>query len=229
MGCKVHCFSLSWYLVGKAFFSTYTKWNPPIPPSKYGEGRDKCREKKDKQSDNTCCSSKQSLQMLLLHISEGSRVFRKSASDLPPHPGILPFPLVHCSAISLNLDEMPNNFFNIGFNPRRQACGGSWVGQESTYKTFFKVAAVRESNWNIQVWHWEFSHPEQSIKKCQPDCCKKLHGKNRINVQCIQHEKHDRDWDPKKRKWRKYESLCWGLRGASHVQRSGDGPLDSHW
>ena len=136
---------------------------------------------------------------------------------------------MRCSAIPLNLDEMPNNFFNIGFNPRRQACGGSWVGQESTYKTFFKVAAVRESNWNIQVWHWEFSQTEQSIKKCQPDSCKKLHGKNRINVQCIQHEKHDRDWDPKKRKWRKYESLWWGLRGASHVQRSGDGPLDSHW
>ena len=128
-----------------------------------------------------------------------------------------------------NLDETPNNFFNIGHNPRRQACGRSWVGQESTYKIFFKFTAFRESNWNIQVWHWEFSHPEQSIKKCQPDCCKKLHGKDRINVQCIQHEKHDRDWDPKKRKWRKYESLCWGLRGASHVQRSGDGPLDSHW
>ena len=134
---------------------------------------------------------------------------------------------MRCPAISLNSDEMPNDFFNIGCNPRRQACGGSWVGQVSTKR--IKVGAFIGSNWNIQVWHWEFAHPEQSIKKCQPDCCKKLHGKDRINVQCIQHEKHDRDWDSKKWKRRKYESLCWGLRGASHVQRSGDGPLDSHW
>ena len=108
---------------------------PPLaPPSKYGEDIDKCRDKDNEQSDNICCSSKQSLEMLLLHISEGSRVFRKSASDLPPYPGILLFPLTHCSAISINLEEMPNNFFNIGYNPRRQACGRSWVGQESTNK-----------------------------------------------------------------------------------------------